>query len=137
MGIFYKACFHILGLLCFHENSVVSPDMPKKPTKTPDAAFAVLAIGGKQYIVRAGETFKTEKIIGKDKTFSVDDVLFYDDGKTSVIGTPKTGKTAQLEIIEEGRHDKLTVIKYKAKSRYFKKRGHRQPFAEVKVVSIG
>jgi len=64
-------------------------------------------------------------------------VLLVDDGQNATIGTPyiKEAKVT-AELLEIGREAKVTVIKYKAKSRYFKKRGHRQPYFKVKITSI-
>lgn len=102
-------------------------------------AFAIIETGGKQYRVSEGAVFKTEKIIGvetgKDVVF--DRVLLSDDGATTRVGTPYlAGVQVKGEVVEEGRGKKVEVVKYKAKSRYFKLRGHRQPFMKVKVISI-
>jgi large subunit ribosomal protein L21 len=102
--------------------------------------FAVIETGGKQYKVRAGDVVMIEKITGEFKTgdtITFDKVLFADDGKDSTFGTPFiSGKkiTGTLEAI--GRAPKVTVVKYKQKSRYFKSNGHRQPFFKVKINSL-
>jgi large subunit ribosomal protein L21 len=126
--------------------------MPTKSAKTPKikpettAGFAIIETGGKQYQVAAGETIKIEKIIppaGGDlkvgDPVSFDKVLLVDDGANSTdIGTPYIkGATVSGNITEIGRNAKVTVIKYKQKSRYFKKNGHRQPFFKVKISNIG
>lgn len=102
--------------------------------------IAVIATGGKQYRVSPGETLKIEKIKGEHKKgakITFDKVLFVDDGQNATIGTPYIkGAAVEAELIEIGRAPKVTVIKYKAKSRYFKKRGHRQPYFKVKIKTI-
>src|SRR5579862_8950839 len=104
-----------------------------KAAKTDGAAkeFAVIQTGGKQYLVSEGDTVKIEKMKGDHKvgdSVVFEDVLLVDNGSDTTIGTPfiKGAKvSASLQKISKA--PKVTVIKYKAKSNYFKKRGHRQP----------
>jgi large subunit ribosomal protein L21 len=102
--------------------------------------IAVIATGGKQYRVSPGETVKIEKIPGDHKKggkITFDKVLFVDDGKNATIGTPYIkGAAVEAEIVDISRAPKVTVIRYKAKSRYFKKRGHKQPYFKVKIKTI-
>ena len=102
--------------------------------------FAVIQTGGKQYKVSEGDIISIEKLPGEKKegdAVSFDTVLLTDDGKETKIGTPAvSGAKVSAEVIDAGRARKVTVIKYKAKSRYFKKRGHRQPFLKVKIKKI-
>lgn len=102
--------------------------------------FAIIETGGKQYRVSEGDIITIEKIKGE---FSVGDkivfdkVLMTDTGSASKIGTPYlAGTKVTAELVDEGRAKKVTVIRYKAKSRYFKKKGHRQPFMKVKITSV-
>jgi large subunit ribosomal protein L21 len=104
--------------------------------------FAVIKTGGKQYKVSEGEYLKIEKILDKkdlkegDKV-TFDEVLLTSDGKESQVGTPFVkGSKVEATIQKIGRNPKVVVIKYHAKSRYFKKRGHKQPFFQVKIDSI-
>lgn len=102
--------------------------------------FAVIKTGGKQYRVSTGDVIRIEKIkdvteVGQKLVF--DEVLLVDNGKDTTIGTPMiSGAKVNAEVTNIGRADKVIVIKYKAKSRYFKKNGHRQPFVEVKITAI-
>lgn len=102
--------------------------------------IAVIATGGKQYRVSPGQTIMIEKIKGDHKKgdkVTFDKVLFVGDGDSATVGTPYiSGAKVEAEIVEIGREQKVTVIKYKPKSRYFKKRGHRQPFFKVKIKTI-
>ena len=102
--------------------------------------FAVIKTGGKQYKVAAGETVSIEKIKGeyaKGDKVVFDSVLLVDDGKNTTIGTPYiSGAKVEAEISEIGRARKIMVIKYKQKSRYLKRNGHRQPFFKVKILAI-
>ena len=111
-----------------------------KKTKTTDTGttFAVIANGGKQYLVRVGDVLTLEKMAGNaGDVVTFDQVLLVDDGATTVMGTPAiAGKKVMGEFIEAGRAKKIDVIKYLQKSRYYKKNGHRQPFVKVKITAI-
>lgn len=99
-------------------------------------SFAVIETGGKQYRVSAGSTIRIEKLPNTKEGAAVafDKVLLTDDGAKTVVGAPYlVGANVKGEVIEEGRNKKIEVIKYKAKSRYFKLRGHRQPFMKVRI----
>jgi len=102
--------------------------------------FAVIKTGGKQYKVSEGSVLSVEKIKGEYKKGDkvvFDKVLLVDDGKDTTIGTPYiSGAKVNAEIVEIGRTRKVLVVKYKQKSRYLKRNGHRQPFFKVKIVSI-
>jgi len=108
--------------------------------------FAIIETGGKQYMVSLGDTLKIEKLspvtpgqaayaVGDAVTF--DKVLVVDNGKDTTIGMPYiAGAKVSANIQKIDRAKKVVVIKYKAKSNYFKKRGHRQPFFEVKITKL-
>jgi len=102
--------------------------------------FAVIQTGGKQYKISKDSVFSIEKITGEYKVgdkISFDKVLLVDDGKNTSIGTPYiTGAKVDAEIVQIGRARKILVIKYKQKSRYLRRNGHRQPFFKVKIISI-
>ena len=102
--------------------------------------FAVIQTGGKQYKVAVGDTVTIEKLTGELKEgdkVTFDKVLIVDNGKDTTIGTPFIKGAAVIGTISEiGRAKKVIVIKYKQKSRYQKKNGHRQPFMKVKIDTI-
>lgn len=112
----------------------------KTRTEAGTSGFAVIKTGGKQYKVTPGQTLKVEKLAGDFKagdTISFDQVLLVAEGDAVSVGMPTIeGTTVTAEYVRGGKAKKVTVIKYKQKSRYFKKRGHRQPFAEVKISGI-
>ena len=102
--------------------------------------IAVIQTGGKQYTVSAGSVVKIEKIVGEykegDKVI-FDKVLLVDNGSDTTIGTPFIEKAKVTATITKiGRLPKVDVIKYKQKSRYFKKNGHKQPYFEVKIDAL-
>jgi len=103
-------------------------------------AFAIIETGGKQYKVSEGESLKIEKLAEAHKEgdkVAFDKVLLIDDGKTTTIGTPYI-EGAKIEAVfeSEGKHKKVMVVKFKSKSRYFKRRGHRQPYAKVTIAKV-
>lgn len=102
--------------------------------------FAVIKTGGKQYKVSVGDTVNIEKVRGEFKEgdkITFDKVLLVDNGKDTTIGTPYIDGAKVEAVLEKiGRAKKVTVIKYKQKSRYYKKNGHRQPFFKVKIAAI-
>ena len=102
--------------------------------------FAVIQTGGKQYKVSRGGVVKIEKIKGNLKVgdkVTFDKVLFSEDGKNTTIGTPYiTSAKVEGTLSEIGRNKTIDVIKYKQKSRYFKKNGHRQPWFKVTISAI-
>ncbi len=113
----------------------------KKTTKKVSAdEFAVIATGGKQYRVSVGDTITIEKFKTESKkgdTVSFDKVLLVDNGSDTTIGVPYIdGAAVAGEVAVVGRAPKVTVIKYKQKSRYMKKNGHRQPYIKVKITAI-
>ncbi|MDB4983982.1 MAG: ribosomal protein large subunit ribosomal protein [Patescibacteria group bacterium] len=110
---------------------------PKAPKSGP---FAVIATGGKQYLVRPNDVITVEILDGEFKagdSISFDQVLLIDDGSTTKIGAPYVaGASVKAAFVEAGRAAKIDVIKYQPKSRYYKKRGHRQPFMKFKIVGF-
>lgn len=104
------------------------------------AKIAVIETGGKQHLVSEGSVHSIEKLKGEHKagdTLTFDKVLLIDDGKSTKVGAPYIdGATVSAELVSEGRTKKITVIHYRQKSRYFKKAGHRQHFAKVKITAL-
>jgi len=102
-------------------------------------AFAIVETGGKQYKIAEGDSFTVEKLKDHKEgdTVTFDKVLLVDDGKTTTVGTPYIdGATVEVELQETGKGRKLYIQKFKAKSRYKRRLGHRQPFSKVSVKKI-
>lgn len=103
-------------------------------------SFAVIQTGGKQYKVAIGDEIAVEKIKGDYKVgdkLTIESVVLKDDGKTTEIGAPYiAGSTVEATITESGKLAKVMVVRYRAKSRYHKRNGHRQPFMSLKIDSI-
>lgn len=98
---------------------------------------AVIATGGKQYVVTEGETLEVELLNSSDKKVTFEPLLVIDGDKTTV-GTPVVGGVkVAAEVIEADKAgEKVTAIRYKAKKRVRKVRGHRQHHAVLKVTKI-
>lgn len=103
--------------------------------------FAVIETGGKQYKVSEGDVIKIEKLSGEYKEgdkVTFDKVLLVDDGKDTKIGTPYLeGVKVSALFDSAGKNKKIHIIKFKSKSNYSKKIGHRQPFNKVKIEKVG
>ena len=99
--------------------------------------YAVIATGGKQYTVKEGDVIRVEKLgVAAGETVTFDQVLFVNNG-AAVIGNPTVkGATVMASVVKEGKGKKVIVYKYKRKTGYHKKNGHRQLFTEVKIEKI-
>ena len=100
--------------------------------------FAIIKTGGKQYKVSVGDKIKIEKLEAEEGKEMVFEVLLVADEKGVVkIGAPLVqGAKVKAEVLKQGKAKKIIVFKYKAKKRYRKKAGHRQPYTEVKITEI-
>ena len=97
---------------------------------------AVIATGGKQYIVAEGDVINVE-LLSADKKVEFEPLLVIDGDKTSV-GTPVvSGAKVTAEVVEqEVKADKVMAIRYKAKKRVHTVRGHRQKHTQIKISKI-
>jgi large subunit ribosomal protein L21 len=100
--------------------------------------FAVIQTGGKQYRVSEGQKLKVEKLEAEaDTSLVFDKVLLSGEGENVKIGTPYiTGAAVEGKVIRQARDRKKIVFKYHSKTRYKKKKGHRQYFTEVEITKI-
>ncbi|MFC1598283.1 50S ribosomal protein L21 [Patescibacteria group bacterium] len=103
--------------------------------------IAVIKTGGKQYKVEEGDKLKVEKLdkAEEGKSISFDEVLMVGEktGAKVHVGTPTvSGAKVEAKVLQQGRARKVEVRKFKAKSRYSRNYGHRQPFTEVEITKI-
>ncbi len=100
--------------------------------------YAVVTTGGKQYKVEKGETLKIEKIPGEiGSQIDFDQILMVSDGDRVEIGQPLVeNAVVHGHIVEQGKHKKILVFKYKRRKRYRRKQGHRQQFTAVRIDDI-
>lgn len=98
---------------------------------------AVISTGGKQYLVSEGETLDIELIKSDKKTISFKPLLVIDDKKISVGKPIVKDAVVTASIVQANiKQDKVTSIRYKAKKRVHKVRGHRQIQTKIKISSI-
>jgi len=100
--------------------------------------FAVIKTGGKQYLVEPGKKLKIEKLNAPEGGKIVfDEVLLTADGEKIEIGKPwVSGAKVEGQVLTPGRTRKVIVFKYHPKTRYRKKKGHRQHFTEILIEKI-
>jgi large subunit ribosomal protein L21 len=100
--------------------------------------FAVIKTGGKQYVVKEGDVLAVEMLKGDiGSALSFEALLVSEaDGSALNIGAPLLKNAIPAEIVSHGRAKKIEVVKYKAKSRYRRRVGHRQPFTKIKIGKI-
>jgi large subunit ribosomal protein L21 len=100
--------------------------------------LAIIQTGGKQYIVAPNDKLQVEKIEGNvGDVVKLDQVLLTANGDDIQMGQPFVANTAvEAKIVGQGRDKKILVFKYKAKSKYRRKQGHRQHYTELEIVKI-
>lgn len=100
--------------------------------------FAVIETGGKQYKVAPGQKLKIEKLESKEgEALSFDKVLLVADGENVKIGAPYVADAkVEAKIVQQGHARTVIVFKYSSKTRFRKKKGHRQKFTEVEITAI-
>ncbi|MBO4902568.1 MAG: 50S ribosomal protein L21 [Lachnospiraceae bacterium] len=98
--------------------------------------YAIIATGGKQYKVSEGDVIKVEKLAAEaGDTVTFDQVLAVSDDKL-LVGDDVSSSTVSATVVENGKGKKIIVYKYKRKSGYHKKNGHRQAYTMVKIDKI-
>lgn len=100
--------------------------------------YAVIKTGGKQYRVEQGDLLKIEKLeIATGDTVEFDQVLLVADGDKVTVGQPLvSGATVTAEVVEQGRHDKIRIVKFRRRKHYRKQAGHRQWYTAVRITGI-
>ncbi len=100
--------------------------------------YAVIVTGGKQYKVAEGEYLKVEKLeVPTGETITIDKVLLVANGEEVNIGAPVVeGAKVTAEVISQGRHDKVRIIKFRRRKHHMKRQGHRQWYTEIKITGI-
>ncbi len=100
--------------------------------------YAVIRTGGKQYKVSEGQQLKIEKLDSeKDSTIDFEEVLLLVNEDKVEIGKPTLKTKVTATVVDQTKGKKIEVFKYKAKTGYHKKTGHRQNLTVVKIEKIG
>ncbi len=99
--------------------------------------YAIIKTGGKQYSVEEGKIITVEKLsVSEGEEVAFDEVLLI-SGETVKIGQPVVeGAKVTAKVLAQGKEKKIRIFKYKAKSNYRRRQGHRQPFTRVQIEKI-
>ena len=100
--------------------------------------YAVIKTGGKQYRVAQGDTLKIEDLgVEVGTTIDFNEVLMISKDDKLTIGSPFVkGGIVKAEVVSNGRHKKIKILKFKRRKHHMKRMGHRQNFTEVKITAI-
>ena len=99
--------------------------------------YAIIATGGKQYKVSEGDIIKVERLgAAAGETVTFDQVLVVNNGELKAGNPTVAGVSVSATVVEEGKGKKVIVYKYKRKTGYHKKNGHRQIYTAVKIEKI-
>jgi large subunit ribosomal protein L21 len=100
--------------------------------------YAIIRTGGRQFRAEVGQTIDVERLphtVGE--SFTIEDVLLIGDGEKTVIGQPTVeGASVKVTVQEQFRGDKVIVFKYRQRTNYRVKRGHRQYHTRLHVDAI-
>lgn len=97
---------------------------------------AVIAAGGKQYIVTKDQTLEVE-LVSEDKKIEFEPLLVIDGDDVKVGAPTVAGVKVVAEVVEETKGEKIQVLKFKAKKRVKRLTGHRQHYSKIKITKIG
>lgn len=100
--------------------------------------YAIIRTGGRQYRAEVGKTIDVERLPHDvDESFEITDVLLIGDGENTVIGQPTVdGARVKVTVVEQERGKKVIVYKYRQRTNYRRKRGHRQYYTRLHVDEI-
>lgn len=100
--------------------------------------YAIIEAGGKQHRVQPGEVLKVEKIeVATGATINFDKVLLVSTDGNLKIGAPYVaGGVVTAEVVEQGRHDKVKILKFRRRKHHLKQAGHRQWYTAIKITDI-
>lgn len=100
--------------------------------------YIIFQTGGKQYIAEENTVVSIEKVqpTSEGKTFKIDKVLAYSKDDVLTVGAPYANATATAEILADELDKKVRVFKFKKKTGYKKKQGHRQTYSTIRITNI-
>ncbi|MCC6095383.1 MAG: 50S ribosomal protein L21 [Eubacterium sp.] len=99
--------------------------------------YAIIATGGKQYKVSEGDVIRVEKLgVEAGETVTFDQVLAVRDDDTIKVGNDAAGASVEAKVLANDKARKVIVYKYKRKTGYHKKNGHRQQYTKVQISKI-
>jgi large subunit ribosomal protein L21 len=100
--------------------------------------YAIIRTGNRQYRAEVGSTIEVERLPNEvDETFEITDVLLVGDDDKTVIGQPNVeGASVKVTVVDQFRARKVIVYKYRQRTNYRRKRGHRQYYTRLRVDDI-
>lgn len=100
--------------------------------------FAIIELNGHQYLVREKDVIRVEKVAAEEgKPATTDRILLLANSNETKVGAPYlAGSAVEFKVLKTGLGDKVRIFKMKAKKRYRRLRGHRQPFSEIEILKI-
>ncbi|HQW63990.1 MAG: 50S ribosomal protein L21 [Xanthomonadales bacterium] len=100
--------------------------------------YAVFVTGGRQFRAVPGEVIRVEKLeVEPGSTVTLDQVLMVGDGDKITIGAPLVkGASVAATVRGHGRHDKVTIVKFRRRKHHRKQMGHRQHYTEIEITGI-
>lgn len=99
--------------------------------------YAIVETGGKQYMVKEGDTLFVEKLnAAEGDSVTLDKVVALSKDGEMLIGEKASNVTVNAKVLAQGKAKKIIVFKYKAKKDYRRKQGHRQPYTKITIESI-
>ena len=100
--------------------------------------YAIIETGGKQYKVQEGDIIAVEKLsVEPNSKYKFDSVLAISNDENLTVGNPTiSGASVEAEVLGDGKAKKVIIYKYKSKKGFHKKKGHRQPFTQLKIEKI-
>lgn len=100
--------------------------------------YVIIRSGGKQYRAEVGKMLDVERLPNPvDETIEITDVLLVGDGENTVVGQPFVeGASVKATVVDQFRGDKIIVFKYRQRTNYRRKRGHRQYYTRLRIDEI-
>lgn len=98
--------------------------------------YAVIKTGGKQHKVKAGDVIEIEKIVAEDETITFQPLLVVDDDGKTHAGPAAAGSTVTAKPLGETKGDKVKIFKYRPKTGYAKRGGHRQQLTLIEITDV-
>lgn len=100
--------------------------------------YAIIRTGGRQFRAEVGKTIDVERLPNAvNEAIQITDVLLVGDGDKTVIGTPVIdGAVVNATVVDQYRAKKVIVFKYRQRTKYRVKRGHRQYYTRLRIDSI-
>lgn len=100
--------------------------------------YAIIESGNKQFKVQEGDVINVELLkVDEGSKYTLENVLMISNGDDLKLGAPYiSGASVEASVVTHGKDKKVIVYKYKPKKGFHKKKGHRQPFTQLKIDKI-